>query len=222
MQGTKRDLAVAAAFVAVFLPNYLDGYFKADLFQWSPQYFWLFDFTKFVLIPGVCLVALATWSDVKPRHYGLGRPALSGAQLLAAGIVVTLVMKGIYYYASHLAWRAFDVPAPAFSYSQTIPPGWTGKLVAVYFAGTAAFVEEIYYRGLPWLLLGSRDTSGMRKLAYVLISSGFFAAIHWENGTPELVATFIYGVAACLWYLRLGTLWPLVLAHFVIDLWVFG
>ena len=91
----------------------------------------------------------------------------------------------------------------------------------MYFAATAAFVEEIYYRGLTWRLLEGCYSPGLRKLVYVLGGSCFFAAIHWENGSPELIATYVYGMAACVWYLRLRTLWPLVLAHFTIDLWVY-
>ena len=222
MHNMKANLAVASAFTLVFLLNYLDGYIKADLYRLYPLYFWVFDFTKFVLVPGLCLAALATWSGVKPRHYGLGWPALTKTEFLTIAVLVTFTMQVVYYYASYLSWRILaGATPPQFNYSETIPPGLAGKLVAVYFAATAALVEEIYYRGLTWRLLEGSFSPGVRKIVYTLGAASFFAAIHWENGSPELIATFAYGVAACLWYLRLRNLWPLVLAHFVIDLWFY-
>ena len=57
---------------------------------------------------------------------------------------------------------------------------------------------------------------------FVAASSFLFAAAHWENGPHEVVATFAYGVAASLFYLKLRDLRPLVAAHALIDIWNFS
>ena len=56
---------------------------------------------------------------------------------------------------------------------------------------------------------------------FVVTSTALFALVHWENGAAELAAAAVYGLIAAWLYLRMGSLWPLVAAHFLIDLVAF-
>jgi hypothetical protein len=102
-----------------------------------------------------------------------------------------------------------------------IPATVPRPLVALYFAITAAFVEEIMFRGLPWLWLSGYLEGNRLRWAYLLWSPLTFAGTHWENGSAQLVATLLYGVAASGWFLLLRSLWPLIIAHLAIDAYIF-
>jgi hypothetical protein len=94
-------------------------------------------------------------------------------------------------------------------------------VVTLYFALTAAFIEEIMFRGLPWLWLSGYLRGNALRWSYVAWSSLTFAGTRWENGNAQLLATLIYGLAASGWFLLLRSLWPLIVAHFAIDAYAF-
>jgi membrane protease YdiL (CAAX protease family) len=91
----------------------------------------------------------------------------------------------------------------------------------LYLAITAGIVEEIFFRGLPFLYVIERFPAKIPTGTYVVTTALLFGAIHWENGGHEVVATFIYGVFAAAFYLKLRDLWPLIGAHALIDVWGF-
>jgi membrane protease YdiL (CAAX protease family) len=75
---------------------------------------------------------------------------------------------------------------------------------------------------LPWLWYsggtsGSTTTRGVFAIGSALI----FAACHWENGMPNAIGAFFFQLLAFWWYLRLRTLWPVIGAHFLIDVYYF-
>jgi len=79
---------------------------------------------------------------------------------------------------------------------------------------TAGFVEEIYYRGMMSRLFpdGWRGT-----LLYVPVSSLVFASVHWDGGVWTMFEALTFGLAAGAIFRATRNLWPLIVAHAVID-----
>ena len=94
--------------------------------------------------------------------------------------------------------------------------------MVIYLAVTAGVAEEAVFRGLAWTIVSRLELGGLRGTAYVLGSSVLFAAVHWEQGVPGLVSAFAFGVLAAYLYLRLANLWPMIAAHVLTDMEVFG
>nr|BFE60369.1 hypothetical protein GCM10020063_048950 [Dactylosporangium thailandense] len=99
-------------------------------------------------------------------------------------------------------------------------------LLAVLVAGYAAtgFVEEALFRGL---IPGVLRPAGVWPS--VLLSSLLFAAAHLPNmlfgqapaiTIAQAVGTFCFGVGYGALRLRTGALWPLMLLHFLTDLFL--
>lgn len=195
----------------------LNGFYLGAAWRVSPALFWALDLAQFVVVPWLSLWALQRFAGVAPRHYGLG--PIVGRQgvflaLIAFPLVIVVCVLG-YGLAKILAlFTPWGWQASAFLYSRAIPGSPAGALaVLLYLSLTAAFVEEIFYRGLPALFLS--------RPLYPLVSAAAFALIHWESGTREVVATFLLGLLLAALYLRLRNLWPFVAGHAVTDMLAF-
>jgi len=219
--GAPLRVQVFYAFAPFVILSLVDGWYKEPLFNWSPLAFWIADVTKFVVVPLISLALLRRYAGITARHYGLERPAnLEQADFLKLVALLSVVMAYIYFASSQ--WAASLFPdRPTFAYSSAIPAAVPRILVTLYFALTAAFVEEIMFRGLPRLWLSGYLEGNRLRWAYLLWSSLTFAATHWENGSAQLVATLLYGLAAGGWFLLLRSLWPLIIAHLAIDAYIF-
>ena len=97
-------------------------------------------------------------------------------------------------------------------------------LLAMFVVGYAAtgFFEEALFRGL---ILGVLRPAGMWPAVW--LSSALFAAAHLPNmlfgQTPAItvaqaVGTFCFGVGYAALRLRTGSVWPLMVLHFLTDL----
>ncbi|GAA2392373.1 CPBP family intramembrane glutamic endopeptidase [Dactylosporangium salmoneum] len=97
-------------------------------------------------------------------------------------------------------------------------------LLAVLVVGYAAtgFVEEALFRGA---ILGTLRPAGAWPA--VLISSALFAVAHLPNmlfgqapaiTVAQAVGTFCFGVGYAALRLRTGSVWPLMVLHFLTDL----
>lgn len=208
-------LAAAAPIVALGLAN---GLYLERLTETPPLY-WAADLTQWVVVPVICLAALARFAGVTPRDYGLRAPDadLPALEMAAITALAGVVLTAVYFASSSLAWLVIPGTEPTFSYSALVPDGLMKGVVVAYFALTAGVVEEIAFRGLPLAALQVAGREQIPTTAYVLGTSVLFALIHWENGPPELAATFVYGAVAALLYLKLANLWPLVLGHVAVD-----
>jgi membrane protease YdiL (CAAX protease family) len=99
-------------------------------------------------------------------------------------------------------------------------------LLAVFVVGYAltGFFEEALFRGL---ILGVLRPAGVWPAVW--ISSALFAAAHLPNmvfGQPpaitmaQAVGTFCFGVGYAALRLRTGSVWPLMVLHFLTDLFL--
>jgi membrane protease YdiL (CAAX protease family) len=82
----------------------------------------------------------------------------------------------------------------------------------------ATFHEEVVFRRCARAVFGRSLGDGWKM---IVASALLFATYHWWTGITNIAVVAIFGVAAMLIYRRIGALWPLVLAHYLIDLVVF-
>jgi membrane protease YdiL (CAAX protease family) len=217
--------AVPLALAPMLLLSLADGLYKRPLYHWSAAAFWLADIAKFVLLPGIVLWWLARHADVRPRDYGLRWPRTQDERsaLLGGTLLACLVLGPAYFVAQDWIWRAWPAAAPVFSYDTALPASGSARWLAIaYYATTAGVVEEIVFRGLPWAwTVRFGDTRAIRWI-WIAVTSILFGLAHWENGTPDVLAAGVFGIGAAVLYLRLRSLWPLVLAHVVTDVIAFA
>jgi membrane protease YdiL (CAAX protease family) len=55
----------------------------------------------------------------------------------------------------------------------------------------------------------------------IAVSAVLFGAIHWSQGVDRIVSCALIGAVFMAVYLRVGALWPVVVAHYVIDVIAF-
>jgi len=216
MRGTRAIQTAIGFFVLLGLVN--SAWRSPD----AKVLFWLADLSQFVILPVAIVILLARKFKIGPPDYGFTSIQKSGASAfnLITLAWVTLLLFAAYELTSRYLWLYGHFTRPEVVYRHFIPSGVARPYVTVYFALTAALVEEMVYRGLFWRALAGLS-SRYRVGLYIIGSSMLFAAIHWENGWPEVIAAGVFGIGACVIYLRIHTLWPLVFAHFVSDLRVF-
>jgi len=215
--------AIFVACTLIIAINVLDGFFKEPLYGYVPALFWLFDVFKFVVLPGALLLWLWRGYGIRPVHYGMRAVAENESWLHFLGLTVFLaiVLNLVYQAAFGISWAVLRFPETKEFYYSIRPEGWLRVAVALYYAITAGVVEEIFNRALPLLYLVERYGKALPRARYLLVTSLLFGISHFESGTPQVVATFVFGLLAGALYLKLRDLWPLIGAHFLIDAWVF-
>lgn len=221
--GLTRQEALLAAFstvVGLALANY---FYKAPLYRLHPIWFWTVDAVEFIAAPALAVlvlrragVTLADCGLAHERHRAAGNDW--GFVLFVAFILATATWP-VFRVAGLIFWRY----AGDFSMQHALPAGAALKLVvAVYLSATAALVEEVAYRALPWLYFRDAVPPRWRHLGYVLGTSVVFAVAHSEQGPGGVIGAFWFGMVAALIYGRTRNLWPLVVGHFAVDMLVFG
>jgi membrane protease YdiL (CAAX protease family) len=197
------------------------------LAQWQPAsvsvatyrqpLLWLQDGTVFVLIPGYFLIWALKKQLLDWESLGLGAKPLLGdfVYSLVLALQLFLISKFIRVVLLQFfpSWELF------LWFSYDFPEGFPWKLLMILYAClSAAVVEELVFRGLliPWLQ--SRGCSGWLS---VVIAALLFAGIHWCQGPVQLVGTLAFGLVTGICFLTTRRLWPLILAHFWVDLIAF-
>lgn len=153
------------------------------------------------------------WASIGlARPAGPGRLALQALTALLAGWSAALV--AMLVAAQVLGWAPVD--ASRFAGIEGDLTGLLGALALSWT--TAAFGEEVLFRGFvqsrmqAWL--GARRHAGV--LAAVM-QAVLFALGHAYQGATGLLVSGTIGLAFGLLMLRFRTVWPLVIAHGLID-----
>jgi membrane protease YdiL (CAAX protease family) len=211
-------LIVAVALVLTFF--LIDGFVRRELYAISPSLYWAFDFLKFVVLPAAAAICLARAFGVRPEHYGIRGVAQNETwvQFIGLTFFVALLLAGVHYATYYVAWFVLRPEVAQPFYQEINPAGILRVPAALYMAGTAAVVEEVFCRGIPLLYLQRRFPNGIPEASYVWGTALLFGFLHWENGFHDVVAAFVFGLAAAAIYLKLRDLWPLMGGHFVIGL----
>lgn len=132
--------------------------------------------------------------------------AWAGAFLLAAGAI----MAGLSWFLAQIG-----LPMPG-EVSLLIPTDNAGRMVWVVVSATAGVCEETAFRG--YIMTRLRLVGKLKSWAIpVAVSAIAFGACHSYQGLPGFIVITIYGLMLSLLYIRTGTIWPAVIAHFFQD-----
>lgn len=218
-----RQQAVLLAIFPTLALGLLNTYWKAPLLDWSVTLYWMADVTQWVVVPllvwllvlrpnKITLTSVGFHSPdnrLNPlRSFGVGEFVIALLVLCFAYIWVETVTTRLSW--SHPSWRCIACVNLTPTHVQ-----------AVYMALTAAIVEETVYRGLAWTYISHYVKGNQGKLVYIAATSVVFASIHSEQGIQGLIPAFVFGVFAALIFIRTRNLYPVVLSHFVIDIYYF-
>jgi len=144
---------------------------------------------------------------------GLGFKKIRGldfAWAISFLIVSNLILSG-------LAWVLAQVglPMPG-EVAMLIPTDTAGRVVWVAVSFTAGFCEESAFRG--YLMTRLRLVGGLKSWVIPTIFSALsFGVCHAYQGIPGLIVIAIYGILFSLLYIRTGSIWPGIIAHFFQD-----
>jgi membrane protease YdiL (CAAX protease family) len=202
----------------------VNGWYVEPAYRASPPLFWALDIAQFVVVPAASCWLLWRFAGVAPAHYGLSR--IVQHHPLHELVVYTAVIAA--FVAGYGLARILALFAPllwaghSFSYQAAIPGGVAAVAALAYFAFSAGLAEEVVFRGLPALYLGARLSPAAFAWVYPLASAAAFAAIHWEQGSREFVATFLLGLGAGWLYMKIRNLWPFVFGHTYTDVAAFS
>jgi len=54
-------------------------------------------------------------------------------------------------------------------------------------------------------------------LIYIAVSPLLFALVHWEGGTANVIAAYIFGLGAVGVFMYMKNIWPLIIGHIYTD-----
>jgi membrane protease YdiL (CAAX protease family) len=198
----------------------LNGLYLPALAQSTPILYWLADGFQFALVPAAAFWLLTVVGGLRPKDYGFGPIDSSFLQALGLIVFVTLLYWLAYEPVRAIAHYFFWFTEASIPFAEALPATQPWRwLLVLYACLTAAFVEEPVFRSLPWHYFSEYCSSP--QVPYVLWTSSLFAAIHWEQGIPGLIAAGALGVVAAVTYTKVLNVWPFVAAHFVTDAWNF-
>lgn len=98
------------------------------------------------------------------------------------------------------------------------PTGWLNVFDLIFGLALVAASEEIIFRRL--LRNASQSYLGDGAFA-ILITSLIFGAYHWWSGIGNVLLATTIGILFMVMYRRSGALWPVMLAHYLVDLIAF-
>lgn len=226
-----RQPILLIAFLIGILPFMVNGWMNAHIAA-EPLYFWSFELFSWVLLP--CLVIgflrktqQLQWADLG-LHLGVAESGeVAGNDQISANIRYLIALSIVAFFACNWVYKgAFQLSSllvhtePLFEYASVAPTQPLLKaLTALYFGLTAGIVEEIYYRGLFFKITRLWPHP---QASYLVLSPLLFAISHWEQGLQNVLATWLFGLAAALFYVRFRNLWPLIIGHVATDYFWFS
>ncbi len=198
----------------------INGIYLSALAKVSVTAFWLADFCQWIIVPTALLMILAR-KAVLPEHYGFDRAGLDWQSLLVGAFWSFFTIAIAFFGARDLSWILLGYPNGFFSFPGVFPSGVMRHVVWLYSSATAGIVESVFFIGLPWLLY-RQVRSNPSRVFFSLLAAVVFAIAHWEQGAHVVVGAFFANLVACFWFFRLGTLWPVVVGHILVDLVAFA
>ncbi len=162
---------------------------------------------------GALAVYLLWRTGFTPARIGLGRFRLRPDLLGGLGLAALIGIPGLGLY---VAARALGVSAEVVP-TQLSDTWWrVPMLIAAAFAN--GWAEEVIVVGY---LLNRLDQLGVNPVKAVVASSLLRGAYHLYQGFGAGVGKLVMGLVFGYAYRRWGRLWPLIIAHGVIDVVAF-
>lgn len=198
-----------AALALAYLPFFLNDI--ANIFVSDPVGWLAVDYGSRVAALA-CVFALVRQGRVTPEALGLKRPAWLPL------LVWTVGLTALSMLIDQQGDRVFALLLPRLKlggYPKI--EGWLHWLDLGFGLALVSVSEELVSRGLfcAWL----RDR--LRPAAFYPVSMLLFGAAHWSLGTWSMLGAAAIGGLFMLCLRRTGSLWPALVAHYLVDLAAF-
>lgn len=158
---------------------------------------------------GLLALYLLWRSGIRPSGIGLGRPRWGADAAAGLGLAALIGVPGLLLY---LAGRALGINAEVEA--AALQESWWRIPVLVLAAFANGFAEEVVVVG--YLITRLRQL-GLSQPAAVAASSVLRGVYHLYQGFAAGLGNVVMGLVFGHFWSRTGRLWPLVIAHGVID-----
>lgn len=153
-----------------------------------------------------------TFGAAHPGWVEMGLGPIPLDLLVGWTLGLTLLALGVLgaFFVGRRALRIRESPLLA----EILPRTRREKSIFVLVSGSAGLGEELAYRGYAVPVLAGL----VGPVGAVAISSAAFGVLHAYQGWVGVVRTAVLGVILGVSFLYLGSLWPAILAHTILDL----
>jgi len=167
----------------------------------------------FALVPVALAIYLLAAEGRPLRRLGLDRARPARDVLAGVGLAVLIGVPGLglYFLSRTLGINAEVIPAPEQVYWWTIP-------VLLLSAVQNAVVEEVIAVG--YLVARLRDLR-WGPWAIIAASAALRGTYHLYQGFGQALGNAVMGALFTWWFQRTGRLWPLLVAHTLLDVVAF-
>jgi len=167
----------------------------------------------FALVPVALAIYLLAAEGRPLRRLGLDRARPARDVLAGVGLAVLVGVPGLglYFLSRTLGINAEVIPAPEQVYWWTIP-------VLLLSAVQNAVVEEVIAVG--YLVARLRDLR-WGPWAIIAASAALRGTYHLYQGFGQALGNAVMGALFTWWFQRTGRLWPLLVAHTLLDVVAF-
>ncbi len=203
-----RPKRYAAGLIVLALPFYLNDFSSIYVKDWR---WWLL--IDYILVKAVPLAG-AAWM-IRTERISFEDLGLKGQKVFAfiawatgLTLICTLMDQNAYALMEGLPGYTALGGMPAI----TIPFWDTLDLtVGLFFV---ALCEELVFRGFLFQFFRQFTAS---TWAVILLSSAAFGLAHWCQGLHAMIITGLIGAVLMGGYIRMRSIYPLILAHFLVN-----
>jgi len=177
-------------------------------------------------IPTLIIVIVTMVSPITFSSLGFSWPSLNTSifgkwiSYILLALFVGYLFAIVYHFVAMKTSQAFrDKVANELEnmpYQELLPESNQEKKLWGYVSLTAGVTEEIIYRGFLLLVLTTLVPDASEWL-YIVIAGIVFGLAHTYQGLSGFIRTTLIGICFSMLYLILGSLFPLMIFHFLID-----
>jgi len=201
-----RNCQTWAWFIAALIPMVASQFLRLQ--QSNPAIWILWDYAGRL----GALAVLATIPSM--RTMAFGREKLKITFREAALWIVGLVL--VDHYLGGWIRRTIDAVMPAAKIgSYPHLSGWLYLFDIFFGLALVAFSEEIIFRRCARHIFATFMND---RFGVVVATSLLFGAYHWWSGVGNAVVAIVMGVLLMLFFRRSVALWPVVIAHYLVDI----
>lgn len=202
---------------------------------------------RFIILTGLSAIFLLNdFLFLTARSYGIWLLIDYGSRLLAVGIALLLIQRGISSSAEfgltgipfrsglawvlgltitgilidQVGWRFLEqhLPYTQLAIMPKIKSPFVNIFDLIFGVTLVAVSEEIVFRGYFHSTL--QDKLPSRVL--VALSAILFGLIHWSQGIHAVASTALWGILPMVSLIRTGSIVPAAIAHYATDFVSFG